>query len=240
MHTHRAARLGTTIGCLLVLVTGSGLISVPASRASVPPEAARAARAAVPALIPGVTAGGVFLTGHDPDYHAVAGPDQAGAKDLIQKAVSYVTFAAAAPRMLLVTHRTGPTPSADYADPALGMEAAGYSFDIADDGTAGGSVLNLATVNFENYDVIVVASDHGGWLTQGELTILDARAAELVTFVNSGGGIVAFAESGDLAGSAGLTTGGQFGFLPYVVSSATLNEPEAGNTVTPFGASIGV
>ena len=40
---------------------------------------------------------------------------------------------------------------------------------------------------------------------------------------------------------AGLTpNGGWFKYLPFVVASAALNQPEVGNTVTAFGASLGL
>ena len=85
---------------------------------------------------------------------------------------------------------------------------------------------------------IVIASDFGGILTQAELDILDAHSADIINFLNAGGGLYAMAES-DLG--AGLTpNGGWFGYLPFIVSSAALNQSEIGNSVTPFGASLGL
>src|SRR5262249_50504347 len=111
-------------------------------------------------------------------------------------------------------------------------------FDVADNGAAGGSVLDLHTVNFSNYSAIVVASDFGGWLRQEELDILVTREAQLFNYLNAGGGLVAFAESGPPA--PGLLTSGAFGYLPFLVTSAQKNQSEVGNTVTPFGTSIGL
>ena len=45
------------------------------------------------------------------------------------------------------------------------------------------------------------------------------------------------AESGP---PSGLTSTDEFGFLPFVVSSATDNQSESGFTVTPFGATLGL
>jgi len=92
--------------------------------------------------------------------------------------------------------------------------------------------LNAALNNLgTTYDAIVVASDFGGILTQAELDILDARSADIINFLNAGGGIYAMAESG-IGGGANLTTSGQFGFLRFIVSNAALNQSEVGNTLT--------
>jgi hypothetical protein len=119
------------------------------------------------------------------------------------------------------------------------MNAAGFSgYDVADDGTGGGAIKDLHTVNFSNYDVVVVASDYGGWLRQAELDILNARSSAIISFINGGGGLVAFAESGGASGSQ--TTHNRFGFLPFVVSSTPLSQSETANTLTPFGTSLGL
>ena len=88
------------------------------------------------------------------------------------------------------------------------------------------------------YDGIVVASDFGGILTQAELNILNARSSDIINFLNAGGGLYAMAESDS---GAGLTPqGGFFGYLPFIVTSAQLNQGESGFTVTPFGMSLGL
>ena len=182
------------------------------------------------------TPGGIFLTGHDPDFHSVGG-NTTGAQHIIQKAVSFVTSGIASPRLLLVTDVH--SPGAGYIDPRLGMNAAGFSgYDVADDGTGGGAIKDLHTVNFSNYDVVVIASDYGGWLRQAELDILNARSSAVISFINGGGGLVAFAESGGASGSQ--TTHNRFGFLPFVVSSTPLSQSETANTLTPFGTSLGL
>ena len=179
-------------------------------------------------------AGGIFVTGHDSDFHGYQGGNTAGAQHIIQQGLAFATNNNVS-NVLLVTDLTNP--GVGYSDPRLGLTAAGITYSVADDGTAGGSVLNLQTVNFSNYSAIVVASDFGGWLRQSELNILDSRSGDLVNYLNGGGGLVAFAESG---APYGLTTHGEFGFLPFLVTSVNKNENEVGNTLTAFGASLGL
>src|SRR5215212_7425541 len=100
----------------------------------------------------------VFVTGHDPDFHAFQGGNTTGSQHLNQAALNFVmnplfnSYAAAGnTRFLLVTDLTNP--GGGYSDPRLGLNASGYTgaYDVADNGAAGGSVLNLNTVNFSNY-----------------------------------------------------------------------------------------
>ncbi len=179
--------------------------------------------------------GGIFVTGHDPDFHAYQGSNTAGAQHIIQQALNFVTDGHSG-KVLLVTSLINP--GGGYSDPRLGLQAAGLSFDVADDGSAGGSVLNLHTVNLSAYSAIVVASDFGGWLRQSELNILLSRESDLLNYVNAGGGLIAFAESGPPL--PGLLTSNAFGYLPFLVSSAAKNQTEVGNTLTPFGSSLGL
>lgn len=185
--------------------------------------------------------GGVFVTGHDPDFHAVdngpgTSPNPPRARHIIQRAVAYVTHNKANPRMLLVTDVRNPDPI-DFIDSRLGLQAAGFSFDVADYGSGQQGALDLHTINLSNYDVIVVASDFGGWLRQDELDILNARRSEINNYVNSGGGLVALAESGSHGSS---TTHDRFGFLPFLLSQVSLDHEEIGNTVTAAGLALGL
>lgn len=181
--------------------------------------------------------GGVFVTGHDPDFHGYQGGNTLGAQHVIQDALAYVTNRPSTNvgNILLVTDLTDP--GGGYSDPRLGLAAAGYTFTVADDGTAGGSILDLHSVNFANYKAVVVASDFGGWLRQSELNILDSRSSDILKYINGGGGLVAFAESG---APYGLTSTGEFGYLPFLVTEAAKNQSEVGNTVTPFGQTLGL
>jgi RHS repeat-associated protein/uncharacterized repeat protein (TIGR01451 family) len=182
------------------------------------------------------TPGGLFLTGHDPDFHAFQGGNTVGAQHILQRAVNYVTFGKTQPKLLLVTSLV--STRGGTSDPRLGLNAAGFSgYDVADDGTSGvAGVLDLHAVNFSNYDVIIVASDFGGWLLQPELDILNARSAELIDFTNAGGGIVALAEGSAQAG----TTHDRFGFLPFIVTEQSLDQNENGDTVTAAGLVLGL
>jgi hypothetical protein len=125
-------------------------------------------------------------------------------------------------------------------DPAQALILSGFStFDIADYGSGTSGVLDLHTVDFTNYDAVVVASDWGGWLWQRELNILNARAAELANYVNAGGGLVAFAESGHEMAQGG-TTENQFAFVPFVVGSSQVDQTETQNTLTQAGLDMGL
>jgi len=188
-------------------------------------------------------AGSIFLTGHDPDFHAYLGGNTTGARDLNNVAINYVmdpgfnAFVATAPKFLFV--ESSMSPPGGHTNGVNGIVASGYTlgtnFDFADASTLGLALDNLGVAG--GYSAIVIASDFGGVLSQNELTILDSRSADIIKFLNAGGGLYAMAESAD---PYGLTTSGQFGFLPFIVSSTALNQPETGNTLTPFGLSLGL
>ena len=181
------------------------------------------------------------MTGHDPDFHAVdpgpgTSPNPIRAQHIIQRATAYVTFNKPNPRMLLVTDVRNPG-SIDFIDSRLGLQAAGFAFDVADYGSGQQGALDLHTISLSDYDVIVVASDFGGWLRQDELDILNSRRSEIINYINNGGGLVALAESGS---HGSLTTHGRFGFLPFLLSQVPLDHEEIGNTVTAAGLALGL
>ncbi len=188
-----------------------------------------------------VWAGSIFLTGHDPDYHASLGGNSVGAQHIIQKAIAYVqdpgfnSFVASAPKFLFVESNIIPPPSNSVGK--NGIVASGYveGTDFDQVNAAGlNAALNLLGTG---YSAIVVASDHGGILTSAELNILNARSADIISFLNNGGGLFAMAESD----AVGLITGSTpFGYLPFIVSSSPLQQSEVGNSVTAFGASLGL
>lgn len=188
-------------------------------------------------------AGQIFVTGHDPDYHAFQGGNTTGAQHIIQDAIKFVTNNVSNPKLLLVTDLRNP--GGDQSDPRFGMNASGFAgkYDVADYGSGTLGVLNLNTVNFSAYDAIVVASDYGGWLRQDELDILNSRTSDIINYLNAGGGLFAMAEGGDRAvppGTYAETTHDRYGYLPFLVTSAALNQTEVGNTVTAFGQSLGL
>ena len=61
------------------------------------------------------TPGGIFITGHDSDFHALQGPNVTGARNIITKALGYVTQDKTGLRVLLVTDLH--SPGGGYSDP---------------------------------------------------------------------------------------------------------------------------
>ena len=188
-------------------------------------------------------AGSIFLTGHDPDFHAAVGFfNPLGAQHINQVAIGFVTdplfnpFALTAPKFLFV--ESSISPPGGHVVGKTGIVASGYTegthFDHADASTLGAALDELGTT----YDALVIASDFGGILTQPELDILNARKGDIIDFLNAGGGLYAMAEGN---GGAGLTPGGGwYGYLPFVASSTQFDEFEVDNTLTAFGASLGL
>lgn len=189
----------------------------------------------------GAGAAAIFLTGHDPDFHATLGGNTAGAQKIVQTGINFVTDPAnnsfAALGKFLFVESSIPVP-AGHTVGMNGIIASGYTqgvdFVRADASTLNTELGKLGTV----YDAIVVASDFGGILTSAELDILNARSADIINFLNAGGGVFAMAES---HGGANLTASSTlFGFLPFVVTSTSFDQSEVGISVTPFGASLGL
>jgi hypothetical protein len=191
-------------------------------------------------------AGSVFLSGHDSDFHASYGGTNAiGAQHINQRAISFILdpafnpYAASGIRMFLWVESNIPVPVGHIRGKA-GIVASGYvegvDFEHHDASTLDAELSLLGA----KYAAIVVASDFGGTLTQAELDILNARSADIARFINAGGGLYALAESNsDL--SAQLTpNGGHFGFLPFVVSEASVDQLETGFGMMPCGASLGL
>lgn len=187
-------------------------------------------------------AGSIFLTGHDPDFHALVGGNSLGAQHINQSAINFILdsafnpFVATAPKFIVVQSHI-PIPGG-HVDGRLGIAASGYvegvDFDVHDASTLNAALNGLGTL----YSGIVVASDFGGLLTQAELDILNARSTDIINFLNAGGGLYAMAESNN---GAHLTpAGGRFGFLPFVVTGTSLDQSETGFTVTAFGAALGL
>lgn len=187
--------------------------------------------------------GSIFLTGHDPDFHALLGGNSTGAQHINQRAISYImdpafnTFSAGgATKFLFVESSISPPPG--HVNGIDGIIASGYGlgtdFDHADASNLNAALDQLGTT----YAGIVVASDFGGVLTQAELDILNARSADIFNFVNGGGGLYAMAEHNN---GAGLTpNGGWYDYVPVVSFATALNQSEDGNTVTAFGAALGL
>src|SRR6266850_3225450 len=191
---------------------------------------------------PSGTVGSIFLTGHDPDFHAFAGGSNAtGAVNINRAAINFVTdpafntFAARGIRKFLYV--TSSTPPGGHVDGTNGLISSGYvlgrDFDRSDASTLTSALGQLGTT----YDALVIASDFGGILTQAELDVLNAHSADIINFLNQGGGIYAMAQT---APPDGLASSGFFGFLPFAVASSPVQQSESGITLTPFGASLGL
>lgn len=180
--------------------------------------------------------GSIFLTGHDPDFHAISG-NTSGARNINNAAVDYIMDPAFNPfaaggttKWIFVEGKFAPPVGhlAGVQGMALSGFVDGVDFDHHDATTLHSALDQLGTT----YGGIVVASDFGGRLSQAELNILNSRTPDIIDFLNAGGGIYAMAEGN---GGSGLTPdGGHYGFLPFVVSSTAFDQSESGFTVTPF------
>jgi hypothetical protein len=173
-------------------------------------------------------AGSIFLTGHDPDFHAVRGPNSVGAKNINAIAIGFVRDPAFNPfvtdisRFLFVESNI-PAPRGHVIGKD-GIVASGFvecspstesecDFEHHDATTLDLQLDRLGT----KYDAIVVASDFGGLLTQAELDVLNDRSSDIIEFLETGGGLYAMAESN--SGAKLTPDGGHFGFLPFGVGS---------------------
>ena len=187
--------------------------------------------------------GNFFLTCHDPDFHSFVGGNALGSRNIINKGVAFIqdpgfnTFVSGGvTKILFVESKIAPP--GGHVNGVTGFVLAGYTNGVDfehHDATTLNAELNLLGTK---YSSIVVASDFGGVLTQAELNILNARSADIVAFLNAGGGIYVMAESNN---GAHLTpAGGRFAFLPFVTTSTPIDQSEVGNTVTAFGTSLGL
>jgi hypothetical protein len=188
-------------------------------------------------------AGSIFLTGHDPDFHALLGGNAAGAQHINQAAINFIMdsaynpFVAGGATKFLFVESSIAAPSG-HTDGINGIISSGYAngvaFDKRDASTLNAALNQLGTT----YGGIVVASDFGGILTQAELDILNSRSADIINFLNSGGGLYAMAESN--SGAHLTPQGGHFGYLPFIATSTTLDQTESGFSVTSLGSSLGL
>jgi hypothetical protein len=175
--------------------------------------------------IPGAPAwaGPVFLTGHDPDFHAQS---SSGAQNLLRAGLNFVTNGTfddgPSTKFLWVESRISP-PSGHLIGEqgliAIGL-ALGTNYDRA-------NAAEFALATLSNYTAIVIASSFGGLLTKAELDALIARKTDIANFINAGGGLMALAEC--LACGANLLAGANaadlYSFLPVTVSSIAPTPP---------------
>ena len=190
--------------------------------------------------------GSIFLTGHDPDFHASLGGNAIGAQHINQAAINFIMDPAFNPfvaggnlNFLFVECDTCVVPGG-HTDGVLGMtlSAGGYppGTTFETHGAADGLAAELGLLGTK-YSAIVVGSDFGGMLTQAELDILNADKSGIIDFLNAGGGLYGISEG---SGCCALTTHDRWGFLPFVTTAAPNDQGEAGFSVTAFGASLGL
>lgn len=196
------------------------------------------------------SAGSIFITGHDSDFHAAVPPEYdghidadhhnhaAGARRINQAAIGFVMdprfnpfFAAGIDKFLFVEAELADANTA-YS-PLLGVEgivASGYTEGVDFEQHGAATLDDQIDALGTSYSAIVIASDCGGSLRQQELDVLNSRRDAIMGFLNRGGGLFAMAES-NLCGppddpTNGITPlGPHFGFLPFV-SSTTFNLDE--------------
>lgn len=174
--------------------------------------------------------GSIFITGHDPIWHAHFGTDTHAARDIARTMIDYVRHGSTLP--FLFVESNNPL-EGTFLTPNLGYAASDYV-------VAGISVLagfSNFRAELNHYSAVVVASDDGGMLTAAELAFLDNHSGDLIDYINAGGGLAASAES-NAQGAIGNTP--RFQFLPFIVSSVDFQAFETSNAVTPFGASLGL
>jgi hypothetical protein len=185
-------------------------------------------------------AGQIFLSGHDPDFHASQGLNAPGAQHIIQDSLTFARNGNTAPILLLETS-TANLSLGDHADSEQGLIASGYSAAS----TPGNhyvkvSATQFATTNLSQFSALFIPSDHGGTLTGDDLKALIARSGDILNYLNAGGGLVAFAEDGMRTLSTTSPQPPNFGFLGAVLNASPLGQSESGFTLTAAGAALGL
>jgi hypothetical protein len=188
-------------------------------------------------------AGPVFLTGHDPDFHAQSG----NGATLLETGLQYVSGGNAfdaTKKILWVEGKVGDAlvggvVPGGHLIGADGLTTIGLTVGTHFDVVNGAEFSALTNAQLAAYEAIGVASSFGGLLTRAELDGLITRKADIEAFINGGGGLFAASECYPCQGGAGLLQNdtGLFGFVPVTVTSIAANPPF---TVTPFGAGLGL
>lgn len=179
-------------------------------------------------------AGPIFLTGHDPDFHA---QNNAGAANLLTIGLNFATGGTATlndgNKFLWVESRIAPPFGHKTGElaltGALGLTL-GTHYDRA-------NAAELASIDFSLYSAIAVASSFGGLLTRAELDVLISRQADIESFINAGGGLFAASECDNCGGDLLGASPDLFGYLPIDVTSIGAAGPF---NPTAFGTSLGL
>jgi hypothetical protein len=182
------------------------------------------------------SAGSVFVTGHDPIWHSSQGGNTVGATNLAKTGIDYARDGSALP-FLYIESKTTPIPPGNLRTESFLTSVLGYGGQYVVMDAADLSGLADFRTTLDSYSAIVVASDHGGMLGAAELAFLNGHATDIISFLNAGGGLYAEAES-NATGMIGAED--PFGFLPFLVTSTSFQAAETSNTVTSFGAGLGL
>ena len=183
-----------------------------------------------------VFAGSIFVTGHDPIWHAHFGGNTTGAENLALTGIEFARDGSLLPFLFIESNDPVPSGNA-YTEPFLTADLGYTAADFVAMDAAQLNALPDFRSALDSYSAIVVASDHGGMLSSDELQFLNAHAGDIIDYLNAGGGLYAEGES-NATGMIGATP--RFGFLPFLVSSTDFQSSEVANTVTAFGASLGL
>ena len=190
---------------------------------------------AVGALVPlaPALAGNVFVTGHDPIWHSGFGGTAVGAANMATAGIDFARGGSALPFLFVESEPPTGVPAGNaFTAPFLATQL-GYAGQYTVMNGAELAALPDFRAALSGFSAIVVASDHGGMLTAAELGFLNSHAADILDYINAGGGLYAEAES-NAKGLIGATQ--RYGFLPFLVSSTDFQAAEINNTVTAFGA----
>ena len=179
--------------------------------------------------------GNIFLTGHDPDFHAQG---NTGAQNLLRIGLKFATSDThddgnnPNTKFLWVESRISPPSGHRIGEKgltAIGLKL-GEDYDRA-------NAAELPSVNFSNYTAIAVASSFGGLLKRVELDALIARKADIKAFINAGGGLFASSECDNCGKDLLGANPDLFGYLPINVSAINASAPFF---VTTFGTGLGL
>lgn len=174
-------------------------------------------------IVLGETAGfgPVILSGMDPEDHGgfVGGPGWEMIRDIMKFVVEESGLS---PQPSRVVQLGGSSTNALIAQSAAGV--LGFTFTHAF-GPA------ISTVNLFDYDAIYMPTslaDVGGGMSQAELDLINQRGPEIITYINTGGGVAAFAQN----------LPGGYGWFPLTGLQVAIPSTGTGITITPEGQLI--
>lgn len=184
-------------------------------------------------------AGRLIATGHDADHHCAGGQPQCA---FLKTVIDYVRAGAPNPNapVLVLDHAKSGGAAADLPTAITNMYGSSLPNRVVDPKSPEFAGLALTTSNFS---AIVVASDSscGGCDLNDtgsgtpDSDAIAARKADIASFFNAGGGIVALAGA-----DHGGATGGDnayYAFVPLPLGGAPVNPPFM---LTSVGTSIGL